>query len=74
MKKINLSEKFGLFNEYWSPKLVGELNGQYIKLAKFKGEMVCEVTGKFGYAVRVLPKHPDLSSHNMPGFIHWSAN
>ena len=40
MNKINLNEKFGLFDEYWSPKLVGELNGQYIKLAKFKGEMV----------------------------------
>ncbi len=38
MNKINLSEKFSLFNEYWSPKIVGELNGQYVKLAKFKGE------------------------------------
>lgn len=38
MNKINLVEKFGLFNEYWSPKIVGELNGSYIKLAKLKGE------------------------------------
>lgn len=38
MNKINLSEKFNLFNEYWAPKIVGELNGQYVKLAKFKGE------------------------------------
>ena len=38
MNKINLAEKFGLFNEYWSPKIVGELNGSYIKLAKLKGE------------------------------------
>lgn len=38
MNKVNLSEKFNLFNEYWSPKIVGELNGQYVKLAKFKGE------------------------------------
>ncbi len=40
MKKINLDEKFGLFNDYWSPRIVGELNGQYIKLAKLKGEIV----------------------------------
>ena len=38
MDKINLSQKFSLFNEYWSPKIVGELNDSYIKLAKLKGE------------------------------------
>jgi mannose-6-phosphate isomerase-like protein (cupin superfamily) len=40
MSKVNLSEKFSLFEEYWSPKIVGELNGQYVKLAKLKGEFV----------------------------------
>jgi mannose-6-phosphate isomerase-like protein (cupin superfamily) len=40
MKKVNLSEKFKLFSEYWSPRIVGELNGQYVKLAKFKGEFM----------------------------------
>lgn len=40
MEKVNLAEKFGLFAEYWSPKIVGELNGQYVKLAKLKGEFV----------------------------------
>jgi len=40
MGKINLSEKFNLFNEHWSPKIVGELNGQQVKLAKFKGEFI----------------------------------
>jgi mannose-6-phosphate isomerase-like protein (cupin superfamily) len=40
MKKINITEKFKLFNEYWSPRVVGELNGQFIKLAKFKGEFI----------------------------------
>ena len=38
--KVNLKEKFQLFEGYWKPKIVGELNGQYVKLAKFKGEMV----------------------------------
>ena len=37
---MNLVEKFALFDEHWSPKVVGELNGQYVKLAKLKGEFV----------------------------------
>lgn len=40
MQKVNLAEKFSLFDEYWSPKIVGELNGQQVKLAKLKGEFV----------------------------------
>ncbi|HAT8648940.1 TPA: cupin domain-containing protein [Legionella pneumophila] len=40
MSKINLSDKFKLFNDYWSPHIVGELNGQYVKLVKFKGEFI----------------------------------
>ena len=40
MNKVNLAEKFNLFNEHWSPRVVGELNGQYVKLAKFKGEFM----------------------------------
>lgn len=36
--KINLVQKLSLFNEHWSPKIVGELNDSYIKLAKLKGE------------------------------------
>lgn len=40
MQKINLREKFALFNEQWRPKIVGALNGQYVKLVKLKGEFV----------------------------------
>ena len=40
MEVINLTQKFSLFNDHWSPKIVGELNGQEIKLAKVKGEFV----------------------------------
>lgn len=38
--KVNLNEKFAAFSEHWRPKIVAELNGQEIKLAKFKGEFV----------------------------------
>jgi mannose-6-phosphate isomerase-like protein (cupin superfamily) len=39
-KKVNLSQKFGLFQDYWSPKIVGKLNDSYVKLVKLKGEFV----------------------------------
>lgn len=37
---INLMEKFALFNEHWSPKIVGELNDFHIKVVKLQGEFV----------------------------------
>ena len=40
MDPINLNQKFALFQQYWSPKIAGELNDSYIKLAKLKGEFV----------------------------------
>ncbi len=40
MNKVSLAEKFASFSEHWRPKIVGELNGQEVKLAKFKGEFV----------------------------------
>jgi mannose-6-phosphate isomerase-like protein (cupin superfamily) len=40
MEKVNLAQKFALFNEQWKPKIVGELNGQHVKLGKIKGEFV----------------------------------
>lgn len=40
MEKVNLSEAFASFDEHWSPRLAGELNGQAVKLAKVEGEFV----------------------------------
>jgi len=40
VEKVNLAQKFSLFDEYWSPKIVGELNGQVVKIAKLKGEFL----------------------------------
>src|SRR5688500_284976 len=36
--KVNLAEKLALISEHWRPKVVGELNGQEVKLVKFQGE------------------------------------
>ncbi len=40
MNGINLKEKFSLFNDHWSPKIIAESNGQLIKLAKIEGEFI----------------------------------
>lgn len=37
MNKINIKQKLSVFDDYWNPRIVGELNGQLIKLVKFKG-------------------------------------
>lgn len=40
MEKVNVKEKFSLFQEYWNPKIIGEINESYVKAVKFKGEFV----------------------------------
>ena len=40
MDKVTIASKFATFSEHWSPKIVGELNGQHVKLVKFVGEFV----------------------------------
>ncbi len=40
MPVVNLAEKFSLFMETWSPKIIGELNDSYVKAVKLKGEFV----------------------------------
>jgi mannose-6-phosphate isomerase-like protein (cupin superfamily) len=63
MDKINLAEKLELFREHWAPRIIGELNGQHVKLAKIKGtfdwhhheredEMFLVVKGRFRMDLR----------------------
>ena len=40
ISKINLAEKFASFEDRWSPKIVGEINDSFVKLAKLEGEFV----------------------------------
>ena len=37
IEKINLAQKLSLFSDYWEPHIVAELNGQHVKLGKFRG-------------------------------------
>jgi mannose-6-phosphate isomerase-like protein (cupin superfamily) len=43
MNKINIYEKFNLFSEYWNPKVLGEVNESYVKIAKLKGEFLWHI-------------------------------
>ena len=40
IERVNLREKLSLFDAHWEPKIVGNLNGQHVKLVKFQGEFV----------------------------------
>jgi mannose-6-phosphate isomerase-like protein (cupin superfamily) len=40
MEKVNISEKFSQFTDYWNPRIIGELNGQQVKAARLKGEFI----------------------------------
>jgi len=40
VRKVNLAEMFGQFQDQWKPKIVGEVNDSLVKLVKFKGEFV----------------------------------
>jgi mannose-6-phosphate isomerase-like protein (cupin superfamily) len=40
MEKVNLTQKFSLFSEHCSPKIVGEVNDAYVKLVKFQGDFM----------------------------------
>ncbi len=67
-EKANLKEKFSLFNDYWSPKIVGELNDSHVKLVKLKGEFVWhhhEVEDELFLVIKghLLIKLPDQDIH-----------
>jgi mannose-6-phosphate isomerase-like protein (cupin superfamily) len=40
MERVNIHEKLALITDQWNPRVVGELNGQHVKLVKFQGEFV----------------------------------
>ena len=44
IKSINLDDKFSLFDEKWTPKIIAELNNQYVKLCKLEGNFFGTLT------------------------------
>jgi mannose-6-phosphate isomerase-like protein (cupin superfamily) len=60
MQKVNLSEKLGQFTERWSPRIVGELNGQQVKLVKLEGEFIWHRHEREDELFLVLQGHLDI--------------
>ena len=58
--KVNLKQKLATFDDLWTPKIVGELNGQYVKVVKFVGEYVWHHHEKEGELFLVLHGCMDL--------------
>jgi mannose-6-phosphate isomerase-like protein (cupin superfamily) len=68
MHAINLAEKLASFAETWVPKVVGELNGQYVKVVKFQGEYVWHQHANEDEMFLVLEGEFDL--HFRDGIVH----
>jgi mannose-6-phosphate isomerase-like protein (cupin superfamily) len=60
MRRINLAEKLAAFEDTWTPKIVGELNGQYVKVVKVKGEYVWHHHDKEDELFMVIDGHLDI--------------
>jgi len=60
MRKVNLAEKLSQFTERWSPRIVGELNGQHVKLVKLEGEFVWHRHAQEDELFLVLEGHLDI--------------
>ena len=72
MDKVNLLEKFKQIDAYWDPKIVGELNGQVVKIAKLKGEFIWhthEAEDEFFYVLKgqMTIKLPQYEFHLSEG-------
>jgi hypothetical protein len=61
--KVNIKEKFSLFHDHWNPGIVGELNGQQLKLVKFKGEFVWHKHDHENQQLRM--KYPECYSNQL---------
>jgi mannose-6-phosphate isomerase-like protein (cupin superfamily) len=75
MNKVNLLEKLSLINDHWNPRIIGELNGQYVKLVKFEGpftwhhhetedEMFLVVKGRFRMEFRDTDGDPNQNEQS----------
>ncbi|MBU7032524.1 MAG: cupin domain-containing protein [Theionarchaea archaeon] len=66
MEGIHLEDKFNLITQYWNPKIIAELNGQYVKLAKVKGEFVWHSHEKEDELFFVMKGHLEI---RIPGRV-----
>ena len=70
MEKVNIANKFSLFSEHFSPKIVGELNGQNVKLVKFKGPFIWHHHDHEDEMFYVVKGHFDMEFRDKTITIH----
>lgn len=74
MERVNLREKLALFSDHWSPKVVGDPNGQQVKLVKFRGEFVWQHHLLREVAEGPLVATAATSRHSLPeSLLHWGS-
>jgi mannose-6-phosphate isomerase-like protein (cupin superfamily) len=61
---VNLALKLASFDEHWVPKVVGELNGQYVKVVKFQGEYVWHHHANEDELFLVIDGHIEIHFHD----------
>ena len=71
---IDLTQKFSLFNDHWQPKIVAELNGQYVKLAKLKGEFVWHHHENEDELFMVIKGKLTIKLRDQPGWVTFSID
>src|SRR5882724_8157218 len=67
MNKVNLLQKFSLIEDHWNPRIVGELNGQYVKLVKFQGPFTWHHHESEDEMFLVVKGRLRMEFHDQPG-------
>ena len=60
VQKVNIAEKLGTFDDLWHPKVVAELNGQWVKVVKLEGEYVWHAHEAEDEMFYVVSGHVDI--------------
>ncbi|MEZ4804423.1 MAG: cupin domain-containing protein [Bacteroidia bacterium] len=71
-KSVNVHDKLNQFSDFWNPRIVGELNGQHVKLAKLKGEFVWHSHAEEDELFYVLSGQLDIEFRD--GIVHLNEN
>jgi mannose-6-phosphate isomerase-like protein (cupin superfamily) len=71
-KSVNIHDKLKQFNDHWNPRIVGELNGQHVKLAKLKGEFVWHSHDEEDEMFYVISGQLDIEFRD--GIVHLNEN
>ena len=64
IKTVNLDSKFDAFSDFWNPRIVGDLNGQHVKVAKLKGDFVMHQHEKEDEMFLVIEGHLKMEMDN----------